>query len=408
MLVFLLINPGTFLNSLLGLWTQDESEVSTRSISPELTEFFANEFNSAFWVENDYEKTYEIMKAKAEETKLRNSQSRNVSRADLADEMVAARNYAAIARLIDPKEGIDLYAEIYNNKSYDRSVRADALFEVMVYLNEKVGTELTVVDANEWIFNENTFGSVLFGTPLQGRADLNEIELKEAAIIGLKQAEEVNRSGKQALAFSALIQDVEAEILVLNNSATPADIDASVQAWLQKDQELSSSLLTAMNDRVTYSAFAPEFAHASKNMLRAYARLQGLGVDIADRFDEVYRAEMTYLAAFSDSDNISTKKHVDIQAGVASLFKACFDAYVGLYDADLEAVRDVLASDLTPFLSLSSEDRARFSAPAAVGEAGKGVCYNEYIFIGQLIPEFKQALIEDVGGWQVDQFDLSE
>lgn len=396
-----------------------------RDVSPDVREI-NKEVRETFWEEGDYEGTYQLLKKQAESIVSENRQKTSLTAIELNDEMQVMSNYAAITRIIYPEEGIKIYAEIYNNVLYTGQVRADALFHAMFYLAEKYNAELKLENVNNWIFAENLFGSVLKGSDLEGKKLANDKEVLTAAILGLTQAEQIAGSRKTRMRILALKYDLEVRVMTdefINSyqktNEDPAmlieraNLDLDQTIWNRLNElvsqdypELEQLIIEAFNDTEEWPAFNLEFVHAAKNILRSYTTLQSLGYDVSGRFDVIYNETVKYMNYhLSNSDPADTNKYqIGLQQAVAALLKACNYVQLNNYNIEGEEKKAVLEGTLKPFLDLSDQDQKRLSGLKVVGQKGAGYCFNSYIQTGNKLESFKNALINNVGGWQLSQF----
>lgn len=396
-------------------------EVRTNSLSSSTVEFW-DEVGKTFWIEDDYEETYQQFKTRATEAREQNAQNEDLTDVALNDEMWLMSSYAAIARRLYPEEGLQLYAQIYNTSRYTPAIRAGALFHAMFYLNEKLGTELSVTEANNWIFREGLFQSALDGSVLEGIPLETENDLRSAAILVLDRAAELTDSHKSKTQILALRYDIEVNQTaqkfidtyfaqggtpenLVESAAENMDLRtrANIELLLLDYADLEDGIIQQGFEDPEYDMFVKHFVHATKNVLRSYTALQSIGFDLNERFDALYDASATYMRFHRDVKQHAVQE-INVQLGVIALYKACSEVIRNDYTLTQPQVAR-LTEILEPFTTLSPRDQSRFSYVTAVGQRGAGYCYVPYTYLGRSIPQFKEALITNVGGWEMSQFE---
>jgi len=379
------------------------------------------EYIDAFWVEDDDDKAYKVLKANAEKIILEHK-NRKLTAYEADAEMKIVTDFAAMATNLYPEEGMRVFAEIYNNQNYSSYIRANALLHAMFYPIEKIGTEgFTVKTANDWIFREGRFASVLEGSSLEGRDLKSEREVFEASVIGLTKAEELTNSNKLRVKITSLKLDVMLNLLVddimsekesevwtrMNQEDWSSDTGplAEMRELLSDFNNLQENLETSFQDRNTWPIFIDQFAHAAKNMLRSYTTMQAFGIETGHLFDPLYTATTNYMNEFKSEVGPIEAEQVKAYSGINAFYKACSDVMHYNYIVDNEEKINSLNNTLQPFFNLSYSDLRIFVVTKALGERRAGACYQPFVVIGSKIPAFQEALINGVGGWQSSQFE---
>ncbi len=393
---------------------------NTNSVSQNITEVH-REYIDAFWVEDDDIKAYQVLKSNAEKM-LVEHQNQLLSEAELDAEMKLMTDYAAMATNLYPAEGMRVFAQIYNNPSYTDYIRANALLHAMFYPVEKLGTEgFTIEQANDWIFAEGRFASVLEGTDLAGKDLENERQVLQASVIGLAKAETLTDSNKLKVKITSLKYDVALNLLV---EEAMAGKDVSVWSRMNQENwdqtsgpvaamkemltgyaELQKNITDSFNDRETWPLFVDEFPHAAKNMLRSYTTMRAFGIDTSELFKPLYTATTNYMSEFRPNVGEIEAEQIDAYAGINTFYNACSIVMESGYNLDDPLRVEEIKNILQPFLELSNSDLRIFVVTKALGERRAGACYQPFVLIGNKIPAFKAALINGVGGWEASQFE---
>ncbi len=404
--------------------TTDSKNVQPGALSAEM-KAFDDEFTKTFWLETDYQSTYEQLNKKYNEVMKQNAAKSSLTPQELQDQMFVQFNYAVVARYVNPEESLQLYASMYNNQTYTKQMRAEALFDAMYFLAGEYESDLSIKQVNDWIFASGRFRSVLEGTELEGKYLSRDNEVLLAGIYGFNKALELTDSKKTQIKIKALKYDLQARLFTQSiideyqkTNGTPAGLDEYAVKNLSSEQmqridvlaqnylSLEKSVIEGLSESNGYAGYTKEFLIAAKNLVRGYTLLQSIGLQVDDNIGTLYASAQAYTKHLSEKEDVDEVdlKQAELLMGVISFYKSCSVVLETDYLQSGESLQTNLEPYLKAFYALSPQGRSRFYMVKNAGEAAAGYCYWPTVHMGKNLPAMREALILDIGGWEDADF----